>query len=60
MPQASEAVADPSAALILEEDGLQPNVLVVPEAIIAGGVTSIVLVISWLHVAVLPQPSVAL
>ena len=36
--QPSEAVALPSAALISEAAGLQPSVLVVPLAVITGGV----------------------
>ena len=58
-PHASEAVAVPSAALISEACGLQPRVKVVPVAVIDGGVTSTVLVISWEHVAVLPHASTA-
>jgi hypothetical protein len=46
VPQASVAVAVPRAALISEETGLQPRVNVVPVAVITGGVTSTVLVIS--------------
>jgi len=45
-PHASVAVAVPSAALISEATGLQPRVNVVPPAVIDGGVTSTVLVIS--------------
>jgi hypothetical protein len=39
-PHASLAVAVPSAALISDEDGLGPNVVVVPFAVITGGVLS--------------------
>ena len=39
VPQASVAVADPSAASIADEDGLHP-VNVVPVAVIVGGVLS--------------------
>ena len=45
-PHASVAVAVPRAALISEATGLQPRVNVVPVAVITGGVTSTVLVIS--------------
>ena len=38
VPQASVAVADPSAASIADEDGLHPSVVVVPVAVIIGGV----------------------
>jgi hypothetical protein len=59
-PHASVAVAVPSAASISEAAGLQPRVVVVPVAVIDGGVTSTVLVISCAQVAVLPQASIAL
>jgi hypothetical protein len=42
-----------------EETGLQPRVNVVPVAVITGGVTSTVLVISWEQVALLPHASTA-
>jgi len=59
VPQASVAVAVPSAALIFEAVGLHPNVFVVPVAVIVGGVRSLVQVTVDDAVAVLPQPSVA-
>ena len=58
VPQASVAVADPSAALIAADDGLHPAI-VVPVAVIVGGVLSLVQVTVLDAVAVLPQPSVA-
>ena len=58
VPQASVAVADPSAALIAADDGLH-TAIVVPVAIIVGGVLSLVHVTVLDAVAVLPQPSVA-
>ena len=58
VPQASDAVADPSAALIAPDDGLHPAI-VVPVAVIVGGVLSLVHVTVLDAVAVLPQPSVA-
>ena len=36
-PQSSVAVAEPSAASISDASGLQPNVSVVPVAVISGG-----------------------
>src|SRR6266496_4014426 len=59
VPQASVAVADPSAASIAPDDGLHPGVNVVPVAVIAGGVLSLVHVTVLEAVAVLPQASVA-
>jgi hypothetical protein len=38
MPQASVAVADPSAALIAADVGLHPSGVLLPVAIIVGGV----------------------
>ena len=46
VPQTSVAVAIPSAASISEAEGLQPSEVPVPVAIIEGGVTSTVLVMS--------------
>jgi hypothetical protein len=40
-PQASEAVAVPSAAVILDAAGLQPKVVAVPFAVIVGVVLSV-------------------
>jgi len=37
VPQPSEAVAVPSAALISEADGLQPRVVTAPVIVITGG-----------------------
>src|SRR6266516_1656434 len=59
VPQASVAVADPSAASIAADDGLHPGVNVVPVAVIVGGVLSFVHVTVLEAVAVLPQASVA-
>ena len=39
---ASVAVAVPSAALISEAEGLQPRVVVVPVAVMTGGIRSVV------------------
>jgi len=58
-PQASVAVAVPSAALISEAAGLHPRDVAVPFAIIVGGVRSLVHVTVLEVVAVLPQASVA-
>jgi len=58
-PQASVADALPNAALIADEDGLQPNELVVPVAVMVGAVISNVHVAVRDAVAVLPQASVA-
>jgi hypothetical protein len=44
-PQASVAVAVPSAALISDAEGLQPKVVAVPVVVMDGGVISTVLVI---------------
>ena len=60
VPQASVAVAVPSAALISPADGLQPSVVVVPPVVMTGAVIS-----SATHVTVrdavdvLPQKSLA-
>ena len=56
-PQASEAVAEPSAALISETSGLQPNAVAVPFAVIVGVVLSVT-VTSWVQVLEHPLPSV--
>src|SRR6185369_1230931 len=53
-PQASVAVAVPSAASITADEGLQPNVKVVPVAVITGAIVSSV------HVMVLNTASAAL
>ena len=58
VPHASVAVAVPSAALVAADDGLHP-VIVVPVAVMVGGVLSCVHVTVLEAVAVLPQPSVA-
>jgi hypothetical protein len=42
-PQASEAVAEPSAAVILDALGLQPKLVAVPFAVIVGVVLSVTL-----------------
>jgi len=62
VPHASVAVAEPRAACICAEDGLQPSITPlagVPVAVITGGVTSNVHVAVRDVVAVLPQASVA-
>ena len=59
VPQASVAVALPSAAWMAAEDGLHPGVNVVPVAVMKGGVLSLVHVTVLDAVAVPPQPSVA-
>ena len=59
MLHASVAVADPSAASICAVVGLQPKVVVVPVAVITGGMRSLVHVIVLDVVALLPQPSTA-
>jgi len=59
VPHASVAVAEPRAELISEAAGLQPRVVVLPVAVIEGGVISAVYVTDLDIVAVLPQPSVA-
>jgi hypothetical protein len=56
---ASVAVAVPSAASICAVVGLQPNVVVVPVAVITGGIRSLVHDTVLTAVAVLPQPSTA-
>ena len=58
-PQASVAVAEPSAALISLAKGLQPSVVAVPLAVIVGGTWSLVHVTVLAAVAVLPQASLA-
>ena len=58
-PQASVAVAEPRAALISDAVGLHANVVVVPLAVIEGGVTSFIQVTVLDAVAVLPQASIA-
>jgi hypothetical protein len=58
-PQASVAVALPNALLISDAAGLQPSVVVVPLAMIDGGVLSFVHVMVLAAVAELPQPSEA-
>jgi hypothetical protein len=58
-PQASVAVAVPSAASIAAVDGLHPGVNVVPVAVITGGVLSFDQVTVRDVVDVLPQASVA-
>jgi hypothetical protein len=59
-PHPSVAVADPNAALISDAVGLQPSVVVVPFAVIVGGVRSLVQLIVLDAVAVLPQASIAI
>jgi len=59
VPQAAVAVADPSAALISEAEGLQPRVGIVPVIIIVGGLGALVQVTVLTAVAVLPQASIA-
>jgi hypothetical protein len=59
IPQASVAVAVPSAAVISEAEGLHPNVKVVPVVVIVGGTRSLVHVTVLTAVAVLPQASTA-
>jgi hypothetical protein len=58
-PQASVAVAVPSAAPISFAEGLHPRLVPVPPVVITGGVTSAVQVTVLEIVAVLPQPSLA-
>ena len=58
-PQTAVAVAEPSAALISEADGLQPRVATAPVTIIVGGLGALVQVTVLEVVAVLPQPSTA-
>src|SRR6187549_1538199 len=57
--QAAVAVAEPSAALISEADGLQPRVVTAPVIIIVGGFGTLVHVTVVAAVAVLPQASIA-
>jgi hypothetical protein len=57
--QLSEAVAEPNASLISVAVGLQPNVNVVPVAVITGGVVSSVHVTVREVVAIFPHTSVA-
>src|SRR6187549_4122222 len=57
--QAAVAVAEPSAALISEADGLQPSVATAPVIIIAGGLGALVQLTVVEAVAVLPQASMA-
>src|SRR6187399_3668543 len=59
VPHASLAVALPKAAVISAAVGLQPKVLVVPVAVMIGGVRSEVQVTVLEAVAELPQPSTA-
>jgi hypothetical protein len=59
VPQAAVAVAEPSAALISEADGLQPRVGVLPVIIIVGGLGTLVHITVLVMVAVLPQASTA-
>lgn len=59
-PQASVAVAVPSALLIDEAAGLHPRLVEVPPVVIVGAVLSLVHVTVLDIVAVLPQSSVAL
>jgi hypothetical protein len=59
VPHAAVAVAEPSAALISEAEGLQPSVGVAPVIIIAGGLGALVQVTVVEAVAVLPQASLA-
>jgi hypothetical protein len=59
VPQPSEAVALPRAASISEAVGLHPSEVVVPVAVITGGVRSAVHVTVLDVVAVLPQSSMA-
>ena len=57
--QAAVAVADPSAAVISEADGLQPRVTEAGVIIIAGALGALNQVTVLVMVAVLPHPSVA-
>jgi hypothetical protein len=61
LPQASVAVAEPNAASMAADDGLQPRLPLagVPVAVIVGAVTSTVHVAVLDAVAVFPQASVA-
>ena len=58
VPQAAVAVADPSAAVISEAEGLHPRVPV-GDTIIVGGFGALVQVTVLVTVAVLPQASTA-
>jgi hypothetical protein len=58
--QLSEAVAPPSVALIVADDGLQPrDVDAVDVAVIIGAAASAVQVTVRVAVVIFPQPSVA-
>jgi len=59
VPQASVAVALPSAALMVAVEGLQPRAKLLPVAVIVGPVISSVHVAVRDVVDVLPQASVA-
>ena len=59
MPQASVAVAVPSAPFISPAEGLHPSDVPVPPVVNTGGVTSAVHVTVREAVAVLPQASLA-
>ena len=59
LPQASFAVAVPSALFISPEDGLQPRVVVVPPVTRIGAPLSVAQVTVLEAVAVLPQASLA-
>jgi hypothetical protein len=59
VPQPSEAVAVPSAAVISEAAGLQPRVVTAPVIVITGGFLSATHVMVLAVVAVLPQASLA-
>src|SRR5678816_2588921 len=56
---AAVAVADPSAAVISEAEGLQPRVTKAGVIIIVGGLGALVQVTVLTAVALLPQPSTA-
>ena len=59
LPQASVAVAVPSAPFIEPADGLQPKAALLPPVVRVGPVTSAVHVAVRALVEVLPQPSTA-
>ena len=60
LPQASVAVAVPSALLISAVEGLHPSIVVVPPVVITGAVRSSAAHVTVLEVvAVLPQASLA-
>jgi hypothetical protein len=59
LPQASVAVAEPSAAVIADEVGLHPRVGIAPVMMIDGGVWSEVQFTVLEVVALLPQASIA-